>query len=290
PPQDLNRMGQRHPLPLHHPLHRVPLGAAGGAAPEVLVRRHRQRGLAARMEGAGAPELVLAGPLQHHPGPLRELRQGHVQVQPFQFAGSDFGHGPGPPSGLVKLCSKGAFSGVLPKTCQAPFGAFLDFFELIFFTHIMSIVKLAAIGKSFRYAGGQFIPACRMTPEEKQFLKALGARITAARKAQGLSQEEVASALGVAQQTYAHYEVGYARIQVAALFKLAKFLRVSADALLGIEGKTRSKAGPPPRFQGQLERLTKIGRADQKFVLNMVDALLTSAERKQAKKRAKQGS
>ena len=47
-----------------------------------------------------------------------------------------------------------------------------------------------------------------MAPDEQQFLKALGARIAQLRKDQGISQQAMADGLGIAQQTYAHYESG----------------------------------------------------------------------------------
>jgi DNA-binding XRE family transcriptional regulator len=50
-----------------------------------------------------------------------------------------------------------------------------------------------------------------MTHDEQQFFKELGTRIAKLRKEAGLSQQAVADALEIAQQTYANYEVARAR-------------------------------------------------------------------------------
>lgn len=45
----------------------------------------------------------------------------------------------------------------------------------------------------------------QMTPEDKQFYRELGQRIARFRKAQDLTQVQLAETLGIAQQTMAHY-------------------------------------------------------------------------------------
>ena len=60
-------------------------------------------------------------------------------------------------------------------------------------------------------------------------------RLAAARKAAGLKQREVASAIGVAQGTYAAYETGTREPDVEKLKVIAAVLGVSADKLLGTD-------------------------------------------------------
>ncbi|MDX1487525.1 MAG: helix-turn-helix transcriptional regulator [Acidiferrobacterales bacterium] len=60
-----------------------------------------------------------------------------------------------------------------------------------------------------------------VTPQDKRFYQALGKRIAERRKAQGLTQVELAERLGISQQTLAHYEVGRLRVAVAMLPALA---------------------------------------------------------------------
>ena len=55
-----------------------------------------------------------------------------------------------------------------------------------------------------------------MSPDEQEFFKTLGARIADLRKAQGLTQQQLAEPLQIAQQPLAYYEVG--RLRNAGVF------------------------------------------------------------------------
>ena len=111
--------------------------------------------------------------------------------------------------------------------------------------------------------------------EEREFFVALGERITLLRKAQGTTQAQLAEVLGVSQQTVQAYEVGRRRIQVSALPLVARTLSVSLEELLG-EGKPagRSKRGPAPKWEQQIEAISKLPRARQRFVSEMLDTVL----------------
>ncbi len=117
-----------------------------------------------------------------------------------------------------------------------------------------------------------------MTGDEQQFLKVLGHRLAQLRNEQGLSQQAMADALGVAQQTYAHYEVGRIRMPVSLLAAIAQFFGVSVDALLGRQNGA-GKRGPAPKFQQQIERLNRLPKARQKVVMEMPEGVLSQASR-----------
>ena len=117
-----------------------------------------------------------------------------------------------------------------------------------------------------------------VTPNEAQFFKALGTRIAELRKEQGLSQQALADELGIAQQTFAHYEVGRARMPVSRLPVLARLFGVGVDELLGLRNGT-GKRGPAPKFQKQLERIGQLPRAKQRVVIEMLDGVLAQANR-----------
>jgi transcriptional regulator with XRE-family HTH domain len=117
-----------------------------------------------------------------------------------------------------------------------------------------------------------------VTPNEAQFFKALGTRIAELRKEQGLSQQALADELGIAQQTFAHYEVGRARMPVSLLPVLARLFGVGVDELLGLRNGT-GKRGPAPKFQKQLERIGQLPRAKQRVVIEMLDGVLAQASR-----------
>lgn len=120
--------------------------------------------------------------------------------------------------------------------------------------------------------------AVAMTSNDEAFFKALGARIAELRKEQGLSQQALADALGLPQQTFAHYEVGRARMPVSLVPELAKVFGVAADELLGLRNGS-GKRGPAPKFQKQLERIALLPRARQQVVMDMLDGVLAQRAR-----------
>ncbi len=114
-----------------------------------------------------------------------------------------------------------------------------------------------------------------MAPEDKDFYSALGLRIAQARKAKNLTQQQMAEALGISQQTMAHYEVGRLRIAVALLPAVAELLGTSIDALVhGTETKVKAKRGPDSKLQQQVEKIRQLPRAKQQFVMDMLDTVI----------------
>jgi transcriptional regulator with XRE-family HTH domain len=116
-----------------------------------------------------------------------------------------------------------------------------------------------------------------VTDDDQQFFKELGARIAQLRKDAGLSQQAVADALELAQQTYANYEVARARPPVSMLPVLAELFGVSVDELLGLHKNGAGKRGPTPLLQKQIERLNRLPKAQQKIVLKMLDGVLSQS-------------
>lgn len=115
-----------------------------------------------------------------------------------------------------------------------------------------------------------------MNTKNEAFFRELGARIAAARKAQGITQVRLAEHLGVAQQTLAHYEVGRARVAASLLPVLAEVLDLSIDELLVGQAAARApgKRGPSSRLQQQVEAIGQLPRSQQKFVSQMLDTVL----------------
>jgi transcriptional regulator with XRE-family HTH domain len=118
-----------------------------------------------------------------------------------------------------------------------------------------------------------------MTHDEQQFFKELGTRIAQLRKEAGLSQQAVADALEIAQQTYANYEVARARPAVSMLPTLSRLFGVSVDELLGLHKNGPGKRGPTPLLQKQIERLNQLPKAQQKIVMQMLDGVLSQSNR-----------
>jgi len=119
-----------------------------------------------------------------------------------------------------------------------------------------------------------------ISPDERAFFVQLGARIAALRKAQGITQVDLAQSLGVSQQTINSYETGRRRVPVSALPPLARTLGVSIEELIGEPpSATTRKRGPAPKLMQQIERIQQLPRAQQRFVMRMLDTVLAQQRR-----------
>jgi transcriptional regulator with XRE-family HTH domain len=119
----------------------------------------------------------------------------------------------------------------------------------------------------------------QMSPEEKTFFQKLGERIAALRNERGLTQVQLAEALGYSQQQVLSFEKGRRRVPVSALPELSKALGVAVEELLGSGEDRPAKRGPTPKLQRQLEQLSQLPRSQQRFVSQMLDTVLQQAER-----------
>jgi len=118
-----------------------------------------------------------------------------------------------------------------------------------------------------------------MTQDEKLFFKELGARIAELRKAHGLTQVQLAETLKLSQQMIASYEVGRRRVPVSLLPAIAHALAVSVEALIGEKDATPAKRGPAPKLLQQMERIQRLPKAQQRFVMQMIDTVLAQQDR-----------
>jgi transcriptional regulator with XRE-family HTH domain len=118
-----------------------------------------------------------------------------------------------------------------------------------------------------------------MTHDEKAFFKQLGTRIATLRKEQEMTQAQLAELLDLTQQMVASYEVGRRRVPVSLLPQIASTLAVSVEDLIGKASSAPAKRGPAPRLQQQIERIQRLPRAQQKFVMQMLDTVLQQASR-----------
>jgi len=117
-----------------------------------------------------------------------------------------------------------------------------------------------------------------ISPDERAFFVQLGSRVAELRKAQDITQIQMAEVLGVSQQTVNSYEVARRRIPASMLPTLAKLLVVTLDDLIGEPTKkANGKRGPAPKLQQQMELVSRLPRSKQKFVIEMIDTVLQQA-------------
>ncbi|MFC3654127.1 helix-turn-helix domain-containing protein [Dyella humi] len=129
-------------------------------------------------------------------------------------------------------------------------------------------------------ASTSYLPDTPMAVSDRAFYEQLGQRIAEHRKARGITQVELAKTLGIAQQTLAHYEGGTVRIAIAMLAAVTQALDVSLEDLLGnFSTKSAGKRGPTSRLQQQLDQVSQLPKAKQKFVSEMLDTVLKQASR-----------
>ena len=107
-----------------------------------------------------------------------------------------------------------------------------------------------------------------------------GARLAALRAAAGLSQVELAHALGLPQSTIAYWETSSKPPRSDVLPKLAAVLGVRVEEILGdVRGKPAppplsSAPGPAGQLQRTFEEVRKLPRSQQRKVVEVVAALL----------------
>ena len=86
-----------------------------------------------------------------------------------------------------------------------------------------------------------------------------GARLKEIRKAKNMSQAELAEAVGTSQSRIADYEAGKTFPTVPVIIRIAKFLNVSADYLLGLTDNPQPWNNDlPESVRRQLEEYEKL--------------------------------
>lgn len=114
-----------------------------------------------------------------------------------------------------------------------------------------------------------------ISKEERAFFIAFGERLATLRKDRGLTQVQLAGLLDVSQQAITAYESGQRRVPISTLPLLAHTLGVSVEDLIGVPAKRGTgKRGPAPKLQQQLEQLSRLPKAQQRLVSQLIDTVL----------------
>ncbi len=103
------------------------------------------------------------------------------------------------------------------------------------------------------------------------------------RKANGLTQTDVAKKLGVTQSAYAHYENGVRKVEAEKIPLIAKILGVGVEELYG-EAAKGEKAMPKlhknTRTAKVQELFNKLPQNEQRVVLKQIELLSLETKRK----------
>lgn len=104
-----------------------------------------------------------------------------------------------------------------------------------------------------------------------------GYRMAAFRGAKGLSQTQLAEALGMTRDRIAYYERAARNPSLEVVQKVADFFGVSVGELLNDTARTGRKPGPPSQFTQLAEQLDQLPRAQQRVVAQMLEGFLKQA-------------
>ena len=104
----------------------------------------------------------------------------------------------------------------------------------------------------------------------------LGKHLATLRKKSGLTQAEVAKALGMPQRTVSFYEREANYLPSNLIEPMAELLGVSVETLLGIEPDDGKKRGPKSRLERQFEEIQKLPRPKQEFISRLLCEILGS--------------
>ena len=107
--------------------------------------------------------------------------------------------------------------------------------------------------------------------DQSTFAKELGKRIAAHRKQQGLSQAELGKLVDCSQQMIGDYETGRRRIPACNLASIADALGASTAELLKGSERQKLKRGPASKLEQLTQRISKLPRTQQQFVVQMIE-------------------
>lgn len=113
-------------------------------------------------------------------------------------------------------------------------------------------------------------------PKKVQPASVFGERLTALRKARGLTQVELARRIGSSQRAISRYETVADRAPAPVVAKLALALGVSTDELLGVRSTARPGPTEDPetrRLWKKFQRVLELPEKDRRAVIRLVNSL-----------------
>lgn len=110
------------------------------------------------------------------------------------------------------------------------------------------------------------------TKEAPQF----GKRLAAARKRRGLTQQQLAEAIGVSQKMIDYFERRAVNVKSDIVAKLAQALCISVSDLLGTRDP-KPRRGRKSNLLAQFERVSRLPQRDQKLVGQLIRRFLEAS-------------
>ena len=106
-----------------------------------------------------------------------------------------------------------------------------------------------------------------------------GQRLSAARKSKGWSQAKLAQRLKATRALIDYYERRSKNPTMDFVQRVAEVLEVPVTDLVNGNGKeTKKRPGPASKIEKQIEDIRKLPRTKQRFVSELLDTVLKTAE------------
>ena len=116
-------------------------------------------------------------------------------------------------------------------------------------------------------------------PRRKKEDTSFGPRLTAIRKARGLTQVQLAEAAGSTQRSISYYENDDGIPPASVVIALARALKVSADELLGIKPPRLEHVeedAETKRLWKRFQMVTALPEKDQRAVIRLINSLVAA--------------
>lgn len=105
-----------------------------------------------------------------------------------------------------------------------------------------------------------------------------GRRLAAFRAAKGITQYELAEALGITRNLVVYYERAAKNPSLETVKKIADFFGVTVGEMLNDTAPAMpAKPGPAAQIVQLAERAAKLPRSEQKVVIKMLEGVLANA-------------
>ncbi len=116
-------------------------------------------------------------------------------------------------------------------------------------------------------------------PAKKEPHSAFGKRLFALRKTRGLTQVQLAEALGTTQRVISYYETEAELPPSTAIIPLARVLEVSTDELLGLKPTepNGNSSVQKQRLWKRFQKMDVLPTKDQRAVIRLINSLAGSA-------------
>ena len=112
-------------------------------------------------------------------------------------------------------------------------------------------------------------------PAKKEPHTAFGKRLLILRKTRGLTQAQLAEALGTTQRVISHYETNAELPPSSIIIPLARVLVVSTDELLGLKpAQSNGDTSPEKtRLWKRFQKMEALPTKDQRAVIRLINSL-----------------